>query len=823
MARAHLVHRVASAAGDAIANAVVHVYQKGTTTDVSDLYAAESGGSAVSPAVLTSDSQGYIEGFLDTAKPVDLKVTDNADAAYLALTPVSAITFTDFTETRDVYPPADEVAQLDTAQTWTATQTLPTADITTARFRTRPWVDVTHAIYGATGDGTTDDTAAVQSAITAAIAAEVPVFFPPGTYLVENLAVPICDQVTVIGAGPKVSVLKMRADDGGGGTGQLLVLTDVTNFVLRDIGIHGNYDDSKAGTTQRPLVYFVTTVATNGQKDFSVDVDNVEFTESAGGYGQMRVAIYENNTSTFSEFATIRFNNVRSTAHGTLGPVLQVRGPGGVVEVNNLDVRNDGLKGMQTYGDAVAGQGSGSKPVGLSCEISYGHYIRVLRGSGWRMYRTYGSLFTQMVKTVSVDGVDHYEDSTNPSFDQVASTATVDAGTDVVTATVPSGFGNSSIVKFTTTGVAPAGLTANQHYFVRDTSGGTFKLAATSGGAAIDITDTGSGTHSVQFLGYTFTTGIKGDDNLSDSSDPSVHTFRNVRFVRSSPHTANTNMSYEESNTDTMGSLRLQDCYFNRPVSAVKGYATARHRMHSCTMALGWLSTIDFGNSSSITGSYDIEDCNIPNAPTFSVQRDMTIRNSRFAKAATFAFTDPAVLRLIDNTFNTDDTADAILTIGNPSAGEDVTVELRGNRRPPAATYYTKLRVATTGTIADQHIISVGNDFTTDTGGSSDALSTSLDWTGHNNRNGHRSSARVPTTLADSATPSIVGNDFFVTGGATQITNFADGVNNDVIEVSILTGHQVNNTATIVAQSGANIAGPAVRRFRRAGGIWYEA
>jgi uncharacterized phiE125 gp8 family phage protein len=44
-------------------------------------------------------------------------------------------------------------------------------------------------------------------------------------------------------------------------------------------------------------------------------------------------------------------------------------------------------------------------------------------------------------------------------------------------------------------GALPAGLAKETDYYVRDVSGSTFKLAATSGGTAIDITDDGQGTH----------------------------------------------------------------------------------------------------------------------------------------------------------------------------------------------------------------------------------------------------------------------------------------------------------------------------------------
>lgn len=54
------------------------------------------------------------------------------------------------------------------------------------------------------------------------------------------------------------------------------------------------------------------------------------------------------------------------------------------------------------------------------------------------------------------------------------------------------------IVLSTTDGDLPAGLSTDTPYFVRDVSGNTLKLAATSGGAAITPSDAGTGTH---FLG----------------------------------------------------------------------------------------------------------------------------------------------------------------------------------------------------------------------------------------------------------------------------------------------------------------------------------
>lgn len=54
-------------------------------------------------------------------------------------------------------------------------------------------------------------------------------------------------------------------------------------------------------------------------------------------------------------------------------------------------------------------------------------------------------------------------------------------------------------VRLETTGTLPAGLSTGTTYYVRDAAANTFKLAATAGGAAINITTAGSGTHAFQW------------------------------------------------------------------------------------------------------------------------------------------------------------------------------------------------------------------------------------------------------------------------------------------------------------------------------------
>ena len=66
------------------------------------------------------------------------------------------------------------------------------------------------------------------------------------------------------------------------------------------------------------------------------------------------------------------------------------------------------------------------------------------------------------------------------------------ASTDTITATPVSGYGaHATDAPVLVIGNAPGGLTNGTRYYMRDTTGTTFKLAATKGGPVVDITATG--------------------------------------------------------------------------------------------------------------------------------------------------------------------------------------------------------------------------------------------------------------------------------------------------------------------------------------------
>jgi hypothetical protein len=73
-------------------------------------------------------------------------------------------------------------------------------------------------------------------------------------------------------------------------------------------------------------------------------------------------------------------------------------------------------------------------------------------------------------------------------------TFTANASTDLLTGPA---LADGDIVILTSTNALPAPLAERTVYYVRDSTGTTYKLAATSGGSAINITGAGTGTHSI--------------------------------------------------------------------------------------------------------------------------------------------------------------------------------------------------------------------------------------------------------------------------------------------------------------------------------------
>lgn len=98
------------------------------------------------------------------------------------------------------------------------------------------------------------------------------------------------------------------------------------------------------------------------------------------------------------------------------------------------------------------------------------------------------------------------------------------AVTDIITSTAH-GLIEEDLIQVSSSTTLPAGLSASTDYYVRDVTTNTFKVSATKGGTAVDITGTGTGTH-------TFV--LKGKKVLiSDASTfvLDIHTVNSANFL----------------------------------------------------------------------------------------------------------------------------------------------------------------------------------------------------------------------------------------------------------------------------------------------------
>src|SRR5581483_5370084 len=84
-------------------------------------------------------------------------------------------------------------------------------------------------------------------------------------------------------------------------------------------------------------------------------------------------------------------------------------------------------------------------------------------------------------------------------LDSSIDTFTVNAGTDVITVASSHGLSAGDQVRFSTTGTLPAPLSINTVYYVLSSGLTTtdLKVSTSPGGSVVDITNTGSGTHTI--------------------------------------------------------------------------------------------------------------------------------------------------------------------------------------------------------------------------------------------------------------------------------------------------------------------------------------
>lgn len=142
--------------------------------------------------------------------------------------------------------------------------------------------------YGATGNGTTDDTAAINAALTAAPAGST-VLFPPGTYSVSstnhNMIIVTKKNITLLGASRDASIIRVKNSNGdyntvisdGVNSGTFLDLSGlrVQNLTIDQNSANNTMADVSLATG--PLFHGDGRYAIRVFKGFDVTFENVHF------------------------------------------------------------------------------------------------------------------------------------------------------------------------------------------------------------------------------------------------------------------------------------------------------------------------------------------------------------------------------------------------------------------------------------------------------------------------------------------------------------------------------------------------------------------
>lgn len=96
-------------------------------------------------------------------------------------------------------------------------------------------------IYGAKGDGVTNDTSAIASAVSALSASGSALYFPPGTYITDTITITGKTGLAISGEGIGVSTIKNRTG------GQVLNISSSSNVTVRGLTFNGNCGARSAG------------------------------------------------------------------------------------------------------------------------------------------------------------------------------------------------------------------------------------------------------------------------------------------------------------------------------------------------------------------------------------------------------------------------------------------------------------------------------------------------------------------------------------------------------------------------------------------------
>jgi len=244
-----------------------------TTADETKLDGIESGATAdqtaaeILAALLTVDGAG-------SGLDADLLDGQSSAAFAAASEPIAAAHIADMTDAHD----ASAISVLDTAGRWTATDV--EGVLAEVPLRHGSFVLATDPRFGATGDGTTDDTAALQAFIDHVVTNHLHGFIPAGTYkITDTLDVPERESWIIEGASRHFTIIKQHTNNIPAiAMGSVAGSGGMHSWELKSFSI--DYNAAQTGNTAADCILF-------SAMGYLGTIDNISF---RGGYNGIKVA-----------------------------------------------------------------------------------------------------------------------------------------------------------------------------------------------------------------------------------------------------------------------------------------------------------------------------------------------------------------------------------------------------------------------------------------------------------------------------------------------------------------------------------------------------
>lgn len=272
-------------------------------------------------------------------------------------------------------------------------------------------INVKSAKYGAKGDGSTDDTAAITAAIADAIAISGDadgqvVFFPPGVYMISS-TITLTNRVRLLGSGIWITVLRATTGFSFNGTttamvrigtgagvdsyGSIEYMTIDANDVANSICVRLNNAQERTGPRNCALSrYRIAGINSAGSfANQNLSIDRCGFAPSASGSVAQGISLTD--TSGTVRISSCSFVPYDGATH-QLGPAIALSGTNTILERIHIENHTTGLS---------AGSGTVGAIIGLDVGNSVPTVLNVL--NGWQVFNCGGTITHAGPGTVHAD------------------------------------------------------------------------------------------------------------------------------------------------------------------------------------------------------------------------------------------------------------------------------------------------------------------------------------------------------------------------------------------------------------------------------------